>query len=216
MASLRSATRLDRGRKAIKNTLNDPAIQAAVLPYGYDAAELTTGDGLLTSADNAVAAALVNDAAQKAATKTAQAAEKLARRWYGDYIGDARTIFPAQNAERAVLGIDKGEIPQAAAEFIKAATAVYKAAHAAPAEVKAKLAKRSWTPEKLAQAEAALADMVATDLAQQSALSQNQQATQAQNSALDALDAWVKEYRNFAKKALRGTPQALEALGIRA
>lgn len=216
MPSLTSANRLDRGRKTIKNTLNDPAIKAAVLPYGYNDTELAVGDGLLTVADSATTAALLKASAQKSATKAVTAALKRARQWYSDYLGDARTIFPAQNAERAVLGIDQGEVPAATAEFIKVATAVYKAAHAAPTDIKAKLAKRSWNDTKLAQAEATLTELIAADLAQQSALSQNQQATQTKDAALDALDAWVKEYRNFAKKALRENPQALEALGIKA
>ena len=79
MPSLTSANRLDRGRKTIKNTLNDPAIKAAVLPYGYNDTELTVGDGLLTAADSATSAALLKASAQKAATKTVTAALKQAR-----------------------------------------------------------------------------------------------------------------------------------------
>jgi hypothetical protein len=99
---------------------------------------------------------------------------------------------------------------------VKGARALYVVAKSAPAPIAAKLAKRSWTLRKLAQAEATLQDMVDTDLIQQGAISQAQTATDTQTKALDALDLWVAEYRKFARKALRSNPQALEALGIRA
>jgi hypothetical protein len=93
MPRITTANRLDRGRKAINNTLRDTSIQNAVLAYGYDAAELGAGSALLATAESAVTTALQREIEQKRVTKAATDAEALARKWEADYITDARAIF---------------------------------------------------------------------------------------------------------------------------
>jgi hypothetical protein len=128
----------------------------------------------------------------------------------------SNTKLGAQQAATAVFVTDDKAARRWYGDFSTDARAVFHAAKNAPDEIKAKLAKRSWTPEKLAQAEAALAALIAANTKQEAAKAEAQSATQVQKTALTDLNTWAAEYKKFARKALRGNPQALEALGIKA
>ena len=216
MPKLSEAEQIEGARLLIDGTLASVEIQTAVAGYGYDGAELASGKQKLTTTQTAVLASNTKLGAQQAATAVFVTDDKAARRWYGDFSTDARAIFPVGSPERALLQLNQGSVQKSYAAFVQQATAVFHAAKNAPDEIKAKLAKRSWTPEKLAQAEAALAALIAANTKQEAAKAEAQSATQVQKTALTALNTWAAEYKKFARKALRGNPQALEALGIKA
>jgi hypothetical protein len=216
MARQTEAEQIEAARLLIDGTLASAEIQTAVAGYSYDAAELAVGKQKLTNTQTAVLNSNTRQGLQQAATAVFVTDEKSARSWYTDFTGDARAIFPTGSPERALLQLNTGSTPKDYAGFVQQATAVYHAAKNAPADVQAKLLKRSWTPAKLAQAEAALAKVIVSNTAQEATKAAAQSATQVQKAALAELQTWTAEYKKFARKALRGNPQALEALGIKA
>lgn len=209
------AEQIAHARLLIDGTLASSEIQTAVAGYGYDAAELARGKQALTAAQDAVLASNNKLAAQQVATAAFVTSDKTARGWYGDFSTDARAIFSVGSPERVLLQLNQGSVKKSYAAFVQQATAVFHAAKNAPADVSAKLGKRSWTPAKLAQAEAALTALIAANTMQEAAKADAQAATQAQKAALATLRTWTAEYQKFARKALKGNPQALEALGIK-
>jgi len=197
---------------AISNAMTDAEIGVLLGERGYKTPELSEGLALYEAADTAVKRQVATEGDQSTASKRSDNAEKAARKSYQDLSKTARAIFKSNKAALSVLGLTGSE-PKAMPLFLTMATALFdNASH--DAEIAAVLAKRGYDAERLAKGRAKVVEMSAAMQAHQAAIGAAQQATDEQDNAMKALDAWMSEFLGIAKVALGSKPQLLEKLGV--
>lgn len=207
------ADRLLRAEKAIEGTEANADIIAIVATFGYDATKRATGKTLLTQVHTLVLAAQESKAVQVRVNGELQSAETACRLAYSSLAGVARAIFLKDKAALAALGL-VGKTPRTLAGFLLAAEKLFDGALGTSASVKAQLAAYGYTTERLTSERATLTALHAASRAQDTAKGETQSLTISLNTALEALDAYVMQYRKIARIALKGNPQLLEKLGI--
>lgn len=218
MTYISRAQRLERGKLAIEGALTHPDILAALSDYGFARADLeSAGADLVTAATDALSAKSGKRSTQSGRTIADADAEKTAREALSAYVRVAKASFATDAVATAVLGLSAPgrPLPDARAAFLTSATALLAAADNAPEAVQAKLTKRGYGAAKRTELRGLLDAVTATNVKQEAAKGEAQQATPDAEDALKALDAYVRELREVAKVALRGRPQLLEALGIK-
>ncbi len=218
MGYISRAQRLERGKLAVEGALAHAEVLAALSGYGFTRADLeSTGVGLIVAASGALDATAGKRGTQVGKSVADADAERHMVDELGAYVRVAKASFATDPATLALLGLSAPgrTLPKGRAALIARATALLAAADSAPATVQAKLTTRSYSPRKRAQLRQLLDTLKTTNLQQEAAKGEAQQATPDAETALKALDAYVQELREVAKVALRGRPQLLEAMGIK-
>ncbi len=218
MTYISRAQRLERGKLAVEGALAHAEILAALSGYGFTRADLeSTGVGLIVAASSALDATAGKRGTQVGKSVADTEAEKHLRDELAAYIRIGKASFASDAATLAVLGLSTPgrSLPDGRAALLARASALLSAADSAPAAVQAKLTLRSYTPRKRAQLRLLLDELKTTNVQQEAAKGEAQQATPDAEAALKALDAYARELREVAKVALRGRPQLLEAMGIK-
>ena len=218
MTYISRAQRLERGKLAIEGALAHPDILAALSDYGYTHADLeSAGADLVAAATDALSTTSGKRAAQSGRTITDADAEKAAREEISAYVRIAKASFATDPVALTTLGLTAPgrPLPDGRAAFLAAAKALLDAADSAPEAVQAKLTKRGYGTAKRTELRGILAAVSATNLKQEAAKGEAQQATPDAEDALKALEVYARELREVAKVALRGKQQLLEAMGIK-
>lgn len=204
------AERLNAAKLAIANSLADGEIQSLVANYGYPAAKLNEGDALFQAAQAAVNAQKSAEGAQKQSTQELKTAEKEARGAYQSLAKVSRAIFKGDKPRLTALGLGGREAKDIAG-FLASASALFENAAAAGT-----LAEYGYDGGRLESERGKVGAFDAANQRQESAKGAAQQAARDQDAAMRALDAWRAQYLKIARVALRGKPQLLEKIGVKA
>jgi hypothetical protein len=201
---------LNRAQLAIANTLGDREILSLVAALGYPTEVMSEGQVLYEAAVRAVNAQRAAAGAQQDTTQQQTAAREVAQDAYQALAKLARAIFVDDKARLEALGL-RGEMPQATAEFIAAATMLFENAQGVP-----ELADYGYDADRLAAEHAKITAFIEAENRQEAAKGAAQQATREQDEALRALNEWIAQYIKVARVALRKKAQLLEKIGVAA
>jgi hypothetical protein len=203
---------LHLAQSVIANTLADAVIQARAAQYGYTVDKLQEGKALY---DHTIALSNAQTAAEGAyqlASAQFKAADKLARDTYQALAQVARAAFAKNRAQLTALGLS-GPMPRTIAGFSTAAKQLFDNALGI-AEIQAVLATFGYDDDQLQSERAKIVAYDDANLALEAAKGTAQQATQARDGALQALNDWVATYIKIVRVALRDQKQLLEKLGL--
>ena len=210
------AARIHRAELAITGHASDDEISTALEAFGYNRAKRTEGVNLLASANAILVTVQEARAAQIAATRAVNDAEKIARTAYADLATVARTVLKGNTAALASLGLNSGPAPKGTAAFLLAADKLFAGAASAPQAVQDTLAGVGYNAAKLASERAKVTALHSANQAQEQAKGTSQNLTPEQERILAELDSYTTQLRKLARIALRATPQLLEKLGMKA
>lgn len=204
--------RLSRANTALTNVQSDPTLREAVAAYGYDQTLLQEGQALLDRAQAAQQAMLADYGRQYDATDAVRAAYEKAHTVYMQHVKIARVALKNRRGAAAALQL-LGDRKESIRGWLEQATTFYDNALAND-DVQTALARFNITPEVLAEAQASVQAVADANSAQEQEKGNAQNATQARDAAVDALDDWMSDFRVVARVALEEQPQQLEKLSI--
>ncbi len=110
---------------------------------------------------------------------------------------DTRAVFAKDKPKLTALQLD-GAMPRSTANFLKSAYALFDNALAV-ADIKTALAGYGYKQAKLNGERAEIVAYDSANQAQEAAKGAAQQATQVQDAAMEALDAWMAQFVKIAK-----------------
>ena len=198
---------------AISNGRSDPIIAPALAGYGFDDGRFQAGADLLAHARALHDAQISAYAAQVGATAALNQAWQAADRTYAQHRQLAKLALGKTGGHgAAILLHERRKLPLNG--WLVQAGVFYSNALGSP-EILAALAQYNLTSEELRAGETAVAHIQDLEAAQERAKSAAQHATRSRDVALNALTAWLSEYRTLARLALTGPhAQLLESLGF--
>jgi len=197
---------------AIQNGINQPAIAALILEYGYTPERMAIGENLQIEANNLNIAQKKEDGDQQAATKDLNDAVAAANKVYMPHLKIARIAFRKDPGRwvKLELGGQRKESQSGILGQIK----VFYGNLLSDEEALTKMAEFGQTTEKL-EAGSALVSGAETSLAiRKKEMGEAQAATKVRDKAIDELQEWYSDYIEIARLALVDQPQYLEMLGI--
>jgi hypothetical protein len=203
------AQRLSDAETAIKGTLHNPPILAAVSVYGYNQARMEAALALFEEAWS------LTELQHKAYEKQDEATANLAQAWkeadkaYRSAFALAAFVFYKDVAARRALLLN-GPRKKRMSSWLEQTRTFYANLLSTPAFLD-QLARR-YSPEKLADGLALVEAVQAHIELRQIARSEAQAATQLRNKKLRTLDRWLGDYKMVSKLTL-DSPRDLEQLG---
>jgi hypothetical protein len=204
--------RLLAAQVAIDNALGDAPILAALAAFGYDAARLGAGRALYEDALALVNAQKAEYGDQYEASAAVRAAWDAADAAYSASLKVARVALQDDPKAHAALMLG-GARKQSLSGWIEQATAFYTNL-LGDAGLMAAMAAFGYTQAKLEAEQALVQAVVAANLAQEKEKGEAQDATKQRDAKLDALDAWMSDFKAIAQVALEENAQWLEKLGF--
>jgi hypothetical protein len=204
--------RLTRAQIAIGNALADPAVQSALDPYGYTAERLREGQALRERALTLHQQQRVAYGDLSSANDALKATQAHVRTDYMHDIKVARVAFATDRGTLQKLDA-AGERRQTQAAWLIQAQQFYANALSDPAILDA-LAGYGITRQRLEAGKRQIDAVGACYAARRSRRGAAQAATKVRDEALTALDAWMRDFRQIARLALKKQPQHLEKLGV--
>jgi hypothetical protein len=207
------AKQIERARLMIDGTLNNPDIQDAVAPYGYPATRIQEGKALLDTVQARRGAAESRRTVKKTKTGTAQSATNAAYQAMTPLVGVARAVLVSNPIARGALGLDLGPLPRSRAGLLDRGRRFLNAL-AADSPLADQLSGFGLTVAKRTALQATLTTLEQAQSEQAGAKGAAEDAAPAVQEALEALNAWVMQYRKLARIALKEHPQLLEKLGM--
>lgn len=218
MASRRKSTvakQIERARLAIDGTLTNLDIQDAVTPYGYPAPRIQEGKALLDTVLAKRNAAESRRTVKQSATEDVKRATNATYQAMTPLVGIARAVLTSNAVARGALGLDRGPLPRSRAGLLDAGRRFLNALDSDTA-LATTLAGYGLTAAKRAALKTSLTALEGAQTTQAGAKGEAEDASPAAQEALDALNAWVMQYRKLARIALKEHPQLAEKLGIKA
>jgi len=197
---------------AIDNGLGDADILAALSAFGYDEAKLNAGKTLYEEAVVLVNRQKAEYGDQYEATQAVTAAWEAADAAYVRTLKVARVALQDDAKARAALMLG-GRRKRTISGWLEQATAFYDNL-AGDAGLLATMGGFGYTQAKLDAERALVQVVVEANLAQEKEKGEAQDATQVRDAKLDALDAWMSDFKAIAQVALDEHPQWLEKLGF--
>lgn len=207
------AKQIERARLMIDGTLNNPDIQEAVAPFGYSAARMQDGKALLDTVQARRGAAESRRTVKKTTTGTVQSATNAMYQAMTPLVGIARAVLVSNPVARGALGLDLGPLPRSRAGLLDRGRRFLNAL-ATDTALADQLAGFGLTAAKRTALQATLTALEQAQSEQAGAKGAAEDATPAVQEALEALNAWVMQYRKLARIALKEHPQLLEKLGM--
>ena len=199
-------------RSVIADAGSDQAIGAALTEGGYPVEELQRGLDGQEAAQAALAQHLAVGGSKDAANKAYAAAEKALTTFYLNLRGLARSAFLKDRDALEKLGIS-GVAPRSLGDLINASETLIRNAPL-PLYVD-KLTRRGVTAVKLQNLQTRLDALREADRVQEDAKSAVPSATTERNAAAAQLNAWLVEFKAFAKVQFKDQPDVLKRWGIK-
>jgi hypothetical protein len=196
---------------AVDATLTDPALQDTLAAYGYDRTRLLEGQALYRQALALTQQRRAEAGAQFAATDARAAAHAQAHAVFMRHVTAARVALREDRGAAEKLDLAARKYTQAG--WLLQAQQFYTNALADEAIV-ARLARYGATRELLMAAQDLVAAVADGMVAQHGRKAAAQETTRARDTALRALDRWMRDFMSIARIALKAQPQALEKLGV--
>jgi hypothetical protein len=204
--------RLLAAQVAIDNALGDAGIQAALDAFGYDAARLGAGRALYEDALALVNAQKAEYGDQYEASAAVRAAWDAADAAYMRTLKVARVALQDDPKARAALMLG-GDRKQSLSGWMDQATAFYTNL-LGDGDLMAAMAGFGFDAAKLEAEQALVEAVVEANLVQEREKGEAQDATKQRDASLDAMDAWMSDFKAIARVALEGNAQWLEKLGF--
>lgn len=206
------ARRLLAAQVMLDKILADPALQSALVPYGYDLARILQGKALRDQVQALAQQQCACSGDQRSARDARDAARSQAHAFYMRQVALARVALRDDSGAAQKLGLTaaRGRRP---ADWLMQAQQFYANALSDPA-ILAKLAACGLTGEQLAQGQAHMAAVATSLVAHEQRRETKQATTQARDAALLALDRWMRDFTTVARVALAEQPQALDQLVV--
>jgi hypothetical protein len=205
-----------RAELVVTGHQSDAEIQSAMVAFKYDNAAMQALGQQLTDCRALVATTLQSRGAQRGQTQQVKDAWSAAKDATATFRLVCTETLKDEPGALVALGIASGRSPQALGAFLLYADNLFTNALRASASVKAKLSARGYSDVRLDAEKAKIDALHAANQAQEQAKGTSQDLTPQQKNALLELDSAVMLYRKLARRALKGQPQLLEKLGIKA
>ena len=196
----------------LANAQEHPEIAAALDAFGYGAAVLQEGQALLDTARSLHDAQIKEYGEQHAATQAFTEAVEKADKAYAAHRRLAKITFKGDAQRNTDLHLNERK-PRAFNPWYEQARHFYTAL-LADTEAQTQLAKFKITLEALQAAQSQVEQALSLKNAQEQEKGEAQEATQKRNTAIEALDEWLADFKVVARIALEDTPQLLEALKL--
>jgi len=194
----------------LANAQEHPEISAALDAFGYDAAALAEGQALLDAARGLYDSQIKEYGEQHAATQALVDATKAADKPYAAHRRLAKIAFKSDPQRKTDLHLNERK-PEAFNPWYEQARHFYTAL-LADTEAQTQLARYKITAEDLSAAQAQVEQVSTLKNTQEQEKGEAQEATKKRDSAIEALDDWLGDFRVVARIALEDTPQLIEAL----
>ncbi len=186
-----------------------PELQSQLAQFTYGAARLKEGRLLYQKAIDTKRRQRETANQQLQATRILNEAREKAKGLYRKHIATARLAFGKDPDAIQKLGLE-GERKRTHSEWILQATDFY---HTVTSYAQV-LSKYNVPAKELAEARKLIAHITTLEVLQKEAISQAQIATRHKNTAVDALEIWMRKFIKVARIAFQDDPQRLEAMGI--
>jgi hypothetical protein len=203
--------RLMGARLTIETLLGDPKLAEALSPSGYTMTRILQGQALYQQALALVKQHRSSLGDQLTAADSRVSAQEQVHARYKRHVAFARLAL--RDDRGAALKLDLSARKRSHAGWVLQADQFYTNALANEAIV-AKLAGYSVTVDQLLEAQQQVAAVAAGIVTQQRYKDVAQEAKQARDTALQALDRWMVAFRAVARIALADQPQHLVQLGL--
>jgi hypothetical protein len=197
-------------RKILLNLQEDASLQQKMNGYGFPADRIQEGHALLL---NAMQLHDMKDDQYHEwldLSKQVQEDRATALETFVDHVQVARVAFRRQPKFLRQLKINKVDRSRAWEWTVQAARFYGLITAYAPM-----MKQHGILPEELQQAKAGIEALLAMKARTSKRMGEAKQATQARNTTLEALSAWLVEFRAAARLAFKDTPKKLEAFGIK-
>lgn len=201
--------RLQVYRLSLSNALNFQPLKKPLATFSFDRPKLMQGQNRL---EKVLALESTKDdtyGAQKAATDTVTAEREAVRKQFGEHRQLAQLAFKGDRDTETQLKLNV-RIKKDFSGWLTQATAFYDKI----SEHQEGIARYGVTAEVLQQTQTRLQALVALYHQQTQRKAEAQNNTEQRNQAIKELDAWMREFYQVAKIALKDEPQLLEAIGI--
>jgi hypothetical protein len=197
---------------AISGALANADIQEYLAEFNWDVPRIEQGHTLYEAALQLVQKQRAEYGDQCQATQTLQAARKKAADPYMRYLKVARTTFKGDVGAAQKLDLNSARA-RALSGWLKQARQFYEGA-LQDETLLSQLAEDGITRARLTAGKALVDAVEEASIAQAKERGEAQDATQARNAALKALNAWHSDFIAVARVALQDRPQLLEKLGL--
>jgi hypothetical protein len=208
------AERLNLARTAIANTLDDSALQSAMIAFGYTPERLREGQALREAAQALCQRQHAAYGDLYAATDALDAAKRQAQANYMRTVGVARVALGSERGGLEMLGLQV-QRKRDLAGWLMQAQQFYANALANTA-VLDRLVVFGITPELLAAGAREVEMVAACYAAQRQQRGAARSTTRQRDAAIAALDAWMGDFMKIARLALRDQAPSLRKLGVTA
>jgi len=187
-------------RVAIDTVLGDPDMQAALALYGYDAEHIRAGQALYERALALHRQQQAGYGERYTATDARDAAQAQAHAVYIRHLAIARVALRGERGPAQALGLARSR-ERSCAGWLGQAQQFYANALSNSA-IGRKLASFGATQPQLIQAQQLVAAVAVKLMAQQATKESALALTKQRNAALDAMGAWMRDFRAIARVAL--------------
>jgi hypothetical protein len=204
--------RLLAAQVAIENTLATPDILAALQVFGYDLPKLTAGRTLYQEALVLVNQQKAEYGDQYEATEAVKAAWAEADAAYMRSLKVARVALRGSQKARGAMMLD-GWRKRTLSGWLEQAGAFY-GNLLGDADLMAAMSGFGYDQARLEAEQALLEAVRAANLVQEKEKGEAQEATKLRDAKMDALDAWLADFKAIAQVALEEHPQWLEILNL--
>lgn len=195
-----------------ENSVASPEVLGALAGFGYDEVSMQEGKALADVLAETVRTRQNKYGQQIAATAAVgEAWDAFHSRTYMPHVTIARITFKDRGTRRR-LGI-LGHRPRKFASYLKEARRFY-AQLKDDDELRAAMATRGITEEKIDDAIADLNALEALDQKKEEMKGRRQQSTRKRNDERRALAEWASDFQKVARHALRDYPDYLEQFGL--
>ena len=201
-------------RVALANLDADAELRDAVEPYGVNKPFRDDGQTRLVTAQGCINVSQHADGAQISSTAGVVSLKDDVTKGYTGLSELARAAFRGQPGKLAALGI-VGRAPSRLADLLERGNKLFSAVKSDP-DLAAGYQSVGQTAAKLAAIEEKFTELGALAAAQEAKKGAAQQATAECRAALEELRIWWGNAKRLARVALRGKPQLLEKIGVRA
>ena len=203
--------RIITAEQVLTNAGNDPALVAAMTPFGYDADAFAEGLALLQAAKQAFLARQQVIVARTQAADALTARLQEMQRDFMDYRRIGRALF-ASPVTRQALGLS-GRIPDDQHQLLQYMRTAYHVAAATP-EYATLFARSGYTQEKFDALAASLEHWLAEWGAYVSAYTDAARALQERDERAQELYVWMQRLRTAGRIAARTHPEVTAKLGL--
>nr|WP_319397978.1 hypothetical protein [uncultured Carboxylicivirga sp.] len=197
---------------AIQNGINQPAIAALLLEFGYTPERMAAGEHLHNEANKLNIIQKKEDGEQQAATKELNEAIDATYKVYIPHLKVARIAF--RNDTNRWVKLDLGGDRKKSQSGLLGQTKLFYTNLLEDADALARMAEFGQTNEKLETGSSLVLGVEKSIATRKKEMGEAQTATKDRDKAVDELQEWYSDYIGIARLALAEQPQYLEMLGI--